>query len=387
MSFEQGTASGHGDLLDKLNTLLLKGHALPPVYTGAGTGSITGLIGSATSSQETITLTFTSPTAFGVVGSVTGSMGSGSVGALFTHAKASFTVTAGGTAWVAGDTITFVMTPPWVQKRGVAGSEYIWQAPGNSNQDQVIVGAKAFSDAGAGYYNWRLLGATGFDSGLAFTAQPGACTRPVLPLWSGSIPYWFFADGRRVIIVAKITTIYEHAYLGFLDAYATPGEWAYPLAVGGSMAWPAEPAAGSSDWKYSYVGTEHHAYWSPLPSVPSLSSVDHNRSQIRLRKPDGVWIGFSTVVQGSNIAGSFSVFPYADGFTNLKPCLDGSVMTFPIFLADTTPNCYGEFSGVRAVSGAERGSEDLVTIGRDSHLVTQDTSNTTTKSYAALLMA
>ena len=234
MSWEQGTATSYTDLLDKLNTFLLKGHSLPPAYAGTGTGTVGGIIGSGTSVQETITVTFTSATAFGVVGSVTGSMGTGTVGTLFTHARASFTITAGGTAFVNADTISFVMTPPWIAKRSSAGSEYIWQAPGNSNQDQIIVGAKTFFDATGGYYNWRLLGATGFDAGMAFAAQPGACSRPVLPLWNGSIPYWFFADGRRVIVVAKITTVYEHAYLGFLDAYATPGEWAYPL-VGGRV--------------------------------------------------------------------------------------------------------------------------------------------------------
>ena len=384
MSWETGTAASHSDLLDKLNTFLLKGHALPPVYTGTGNGTITGIIGSGTSSQETITATFTSPTAFGVVGSVTGSMGSGSVGALFTHAKASFTVLAGGTAWAAGDTISFVMTPPWIAKRTSAGSEYIWQAPGNSNQDQIIVGAKTFSDVGAGYYNWRLLGATGFDSGLAFTAQPGSCTRPVLPLWSGSIPYWFFADGRRVIIVAKITTVYEHAYLGFLDAYATPGEWAYPLVVGGSMSWMAEPGATSANWKYSYVGNEHHAYWSPTPSSWYINYNDYNLCQIRLRKPDGSWVGFTT---SAGYATEPVVVPFGDGFTNLKPCLDDTVVTFPVFMCDAVPNCYGEFAGLRAVSGVGRGSEDTVTLGRDTYLLLQDTSYTTTKSYAAILMA
>ena len=81
------------------------------------------------------------------------------------------------------------------------------------------------------------------------------------------------------------------------------------------------------------------------------------------------------------------MLPYAEGFTNLKPCLDGTVLILPVFLCDGTPNCYGELGGLGAVSGVERGSEDTVTIGRDTYLVAQDTSYTTTKSYAAILMA
>lgn len=385
MSWEQGSATSYTDLLDKLNTFLTKGHTLPPGFTGTGNGAITQLMGTGTSVQETITVTFSSSTAFSVVGSVTGAMGSGTVGTSFVHARCTFTVTAGGTAWVAGDTIQFVMTPPWTALRSVTGSEYIWRAPGNSNQDQIFVGALAFSDTGAGYYNWRLGGFTGFDAGRSFTGQPGACTRPVMPLWNGAIGYWFIADGRHVKVIAKITTQFEHAYLGFLDAYSSPGEWAYPLIVGGSMSWITEPAVGSINWRYSYAGNEHHAYWSSSPQQSmTMNGWNHDISSLRLRKPSGEWHGFTC--QGSQPLEPI-ITPFAAGFSNLRPGLDGTVLLMPIVLLDQVPNSYGEFAGLKAVSGISRGSEDLVMLGRDTYLVTQDSSYTSAKSYTAALLA
>lgn len=117
MSYETGTATDYADLLDKLNSFLAKGHALPPAWTGTGTGVLSGLIGTTASVQETITVTWTSATAFTVTGSVSGSLGAGTVGTAFSSAVVAFTATAGTTAWVAGDKAVFVMTRPLTAMR------------------------------------------------------------------------------------------------------------------------------------------------------------------------------------------------------------------------------------------------------------------------------
>jgi len=381
MSWESGTATSYTDLLDKLNTFLTKGHALPPVYTGTGNGTITGLIGTASSVQETITVTLTGATTFDVTGSVTGSMGSGTVGTPFSHAKVAFTVTAGSTAWQSGDTIAFVMTPPWVAERSVAGAEYIWRAPGNADSDAIFVGASAFSNAGADYYNWRLGGFTGYASGNAFTNQPGGMTGPILPLWNSNIPYWFVADGKRVIIVAKVSTVFESAYLGFIDPYPSPGQWAYPLAIGGMLAFSAEPAATSPNWRWSYAGNEHHAFFKGFPG----DAVDA-ASSLRLRKPDGTWRGF-----GSSFAASASfpgaLWPAASGMTDLRPNMDGTYPMFPIIATEndgTTTNVFGELAGVMATTGHLNTAENTITVGRETWLVIQNAHRTTKTDYAAV---
>lgn len=374
MSVEIGTATSAIDLLDKLNAFIVKGHSLAPSYTGTGNGTITGTIGTASSVFETITITFTSATAFNVVGSVTGSMGSGTVGTLFTHARASFTVNAGGTAWVASDTIAFVMTPPWVQMRGVAGSEYIWKAPGNANSDQIFVGSKYFSDATGGYHNWQLGGFTAYSAGIEFGLQAGSIVNsssvrgPVLPLWDQAIPYWFIANGRRVIVVAKVSTYYESAYLGFIEAYPTPNQWPYPLAVGGSMAWNTEPAATSSNWKYTNTsGYPHRAF--PM----AYGETNNWKTQLRMRRPDGSWIGHAVAYSADYGA----IWPYANSMTNLKPNLDGSYPIFPIVLSDSTPNVYGRLDGVWATTGVNNSPESTFTIGRETWLVAQNISRNT----------
>lgn len=75
---------------------------------GVGDGSIVAITAtSAFVKPETISVILTSPTAFTVTGSVSGIIGTGTVGTAFTSTIVSFTVTVGATAFSADDYFTF----------------------------------------------------------------------------------------------------------------------------------------------------------------------------------------------------------------------------------------------------------------------------------------
>lgn len=385
MSVKIGSATDYADLLNQLDTFLTgAGQALTPSFVGTGNGTIDAHGGSA-SIAEVITVTFTTATAFGVVGSISGSLGSGTVGTLFTNSKAVFTITAGGTAFVATDAFTFAVTPAWTSMRRVSGSEMIWQAPGNGGLDQILVGAKSFFDVGGDYYNWRLGGFSAYNSGSPFNQQPSypggasqAHPSPVLNLWNSTILYWFVANGRRVIIVAKVSTVYSCCYLGLLSSYMAPGAFPYPLVVGGSMCWATtEPPAGDVRWRWSYTGGEMRNF--AIPHDGGLSAA--NDSQLILRLASGVWQGFAS----TNTEQTFGqVWPYAyvdRSQWDWRPDLDGGYSLLPIVLADLTPNVYGELDGVYAVTGFSQGVENTVTINGIKHLVVQNVFQNTKSQF------
>src|SRR6266568_8027374 len=116
MSYVTGTATEVGDLLTKLDAFLTVRHSLDPFYVGTGTGTINGLLGTPASVLESITVTFSDAVNFNVAGSVSGALGVGAVGAAFNCAVCAFTIMACDTAWTAGDTITFIMSPAWTCK-------------------------------------------------------------------------------------------------------------------------------------------------------------------------------------------------------------------------------------------------------------------------------
>lgn len=79
-------------------------------YTGTGNGKLTEVVGGADTIAEDITVTFSSATAFAVAGSVTGAIGTGTVGTRFTSPQFSCLVFAGSTAFVNTDAFTVPMS-------------------------------------------------------------------------------------------------------------------------------------------------------------------------------------------------------------------------------------------------------------------------------------
>jgi hypothetical protein len=390
MSVKIGTATDYADLLNTLDSFLTAtGMALTPSFTGTGNGTIDARGGSA-GVAETITVTFTSATAFNVVGSVSGSLGSGVVGTPFTSTKANLTITAGGIAFVATDAFTFVVCPPWTSLRRVSGSEMIWQAPGNGGTDQIIVGAKEFHDVGTDYYNWRLGGFTAYNSGAIFSQQPGypapsqAHSSPVLTLWNSSIPYWIVASGRRVILVAKVSTVYVTAYLGFMASYMAPGAFPYPLIVGGNLAFANEPVVTDSSWRWSYTGNENRDF--PIP-FPTGMSFDY-QSSLMLRLASGAWRGFD-VSSSETIFGQVWPFAYVSAGVayDWRPNLDGGYPLLPIVLFDPTPNVYGELDGVYSTSGFSQGAENTITVAGIKYLVVQNVFRNTKADFFAVRLS
>jgi hypothetical protein len=379
MSVQTGSAANVGALLDALNAFLTLGHSLDPQYTGTGNGTIGALIGTAASVVETITATATDATHFAVVGSVSGSLGVATVGVAFVSAVAHFTITAGGVAFIAGDVISFAMTPPWSALESVASTEYIWSAPGNDGTGNVLVGASRFSDVGGDYDDLRLGGFYGYSSAQTFTTQPGAMTDTILPLLRvGALPYWFIANGRRVVVVVKVSTNYELAYLGLINEYASPSQFPYPLAVGGSMNWAASPPpVGDGRWRWSYNGNEHIGF--PFGSQTPANDIP---AQLKLRRPDGVWRGFA-----ASFGGGGGVWPYGQGALAVRENLDGSYSLIPILLTEDAPNCFGEPDGVAFVTGYNQVSENTVTINRVQWLVVQNIFRTTEHDYCAVKLA
>ena len=385
MSYVSGTATDVGDLLTKLDAFLTVGHSLDPFYTGVGTGTINGLIGTAASVLETITITFSDAANFSVNGSVSGALGAGTVGSAYTSAVCAFTIVAGGIAWAAGDTITFIMTPKWTRKRFSITVNDItqfccWQAPSNDGNSSILVAAQRISDPTGDYDNLRLNGYTIYNDALNFWNQAGGmiANSPVLPLLRvGTIPYWFVANGRRVVIVAKCSTVYTSAYLGLITPYLNPSVTAYPLLIGGSMSFNAEPVATSVNWRWSYQGNEMGSF----PKAGRVGGTNVASYQARFRRNDGIWQGFGA-------AGSLgTITPENSVGTDLRAGLDGSYPLLPIIFSENTPNVWGELEGVGWVSGYANTVENTLTQNRIQWLVVQDVFRNTKTDFFALKLA
>lgn len=267
----------------------------------------------------------------------------------------------------------------------------ILKAPGLSGTDEIYCGIQSYENPSGGYYNWRLNGFIGYNPNETFLNQPGAVAltlngstltdyTPKIALWNDAIPYWFVANGRRVVVVAKVSTVYEAAYLGFIRPYATPGQYPYPLLVGGSM-------NGETGQAYTLADVVHRHFVDP--------GARSRNSACQLRSLSGAWLPFKNwESQGyearvSSTTSLNTVWPYAYAkLDTLREGVDGQYPLTPVVLSQyvsgVEANLLGELEGVYHVSGFGNAAENTVSVEGVDHLVVPNVARNTACDFWAL---
>jgi hypothetical protein len=270
------------------------------------------------------------------------------------------------------DLVNATPSQAWTELRWDTPDEYeiILKGPGLAGDDEIYVGIQTYSNVGDDYYNWRLQGFTGYLAGNAFADQPGAIQDypPCLALHDSSIPYWFVADGRRFIVVARVSSVYEAAYMGLLLPYGLPSQLPYPLVVGGSI-------TGELGYRWSLQSVTHRQFISPGARF-GLES-DEYRSFSTLRLLHGNWLSVRNFYSSEYELYRYRhTWPYGDQWANdvweaMRDNIDGSYPVFPIqvYAEDPEDNLFGELAGCLAIPGFSVAAEDIVQIGGVDHLV------------------
>ncbi|MEI2428695.1 discoidin domain-containing protein [Lysobacter yananisis] len=148
MTTKIGTAANYFELLTQLDAFLsATGHAWGLTFTGAGNGrlrgpggAVGGYIGTAASVTETIHIVATSATSFTVTGTVSGALGTATVGTDFASAVIAFRIVAGSTAFVAGDQFAVNTTPKWKRLRFGGCTETTYRTGNISNVPALFDG-------------------------------------------------------------------------------------------------------------------------------------------------------------------------------------------------------------------------------------------------------
>ena len=404
MACKIATAKNYLDLLEQVKIFLSSKNAAGAVTaggsnTGNGTVDTIEADDSAPAETWTLTATTTGPGAtFTVVGSVSGAQANATSGVAYDNGLVSFTISDGATAYAVNDSFSFPVaegmgaTERWSVKQytdseyvvdsGGGDKQLVLMGPGTTGADEIYVGIQTYHSVGGDYFNWRISGMTGFSSVAPFDSQPGnpkllhGYAYPQILLWNTTIPYWLVANGRRFILVAKISTVYEAMYAGFLLPYATPNEVPYPLAVGGSF---------SSDARWSDTSQYRSSFINPgqYPLLVYTGAAWERPYQLAaeaiLRYQDTVW-------PYSHTRYSYGGAVYDQVWRKMSANLDGTVPVFPAIVNLSTGGnrLIGEFQGAMAVSGYGVSTEDTITIGGDTYRVFQQAFRTGTWNYWAL---
>jgi len=176
-----------------------------------------------------------------------------------------------------------------------------------------------------------------------------------LLLWPNKIQYWLVANGRRFIVVAKVSSVYEASYLGFALPYGLPTQFPYPLIVGGA----ASPTGTVAYNRYSSIDSSHRGFPSPYGTAGICTNLtfDPLTDYGTLKILQGTnWIRISRMASTNIVWPYTSAYyrSYDDQFSALlRENVDGTYPIFPTVIMCNSPNkhIFGEMQGVFAVNG------------------------------------
>ena len=274
----------------------------------------------------------------------------------------------------------------WTIKRNKdsKNEDYILEAPGLSGTDKLYFGFKLFQDKKADWFNWLVTAALGYDNSLDTHQQPFALSYGYL-LWDKSIKYWLSANGQRLILVCKVSTIYTVLYMGKILPYADPGQYPYPvLLCGAHTSWTKRWSDRSSSHAHLQAPNKTGAIRLPANVWRSLGSF---HSQDPTLSPDLHDRVYMTPAVLNGLSGNL----YA-GFKQVKKNPDDSFTMLPYILATQGDrithrdlNIFGELDGMMWVTGDSNASENTITAGGKTYMVVQNIWRTGWADYCAVV--
>jgi hypothetical protein len=257
--------------------------------------------------------------------------------------------------------------------------EVVWKASGNDGLKNIFAGAFTTASVAGDYYNIAFRGFTNFADANPLETMGNVSGEKSVLAWNNAIPYWFIANGQRVIVIAKVSTTYHAAYIGLFYPYATPSQYGLPFMVAGS--------SDNSSRRWSYTGANVRNFQDP------------GRYGVDILCPDVVWRGFSNRYEGSGQDGSPDnnngvnrwMYPAYMGAsqqltTFIRENIDGTYTLLPVIpnMSNPTLAVLGELDGAFWVSGFLNASENTIPDSGFTHLVVQNVYRTDPQHYMAV---
>ena len=295
---------------------------------------------------------------------------------------------------------------------------------GLSGLDEIFVSLHKQDDL---YYSGESLlwigGATGFSPTAANIADhPNSLARyPAMFLDNGPMSYWFVANGRRFVVVVRMSTVYNMLYGGLILPYATPTTYTYPLFVGACRGF-AQYGGSTAPVVDSWRNSESERYSAFMRPKAGNSASGWYDSSAALLDPMGVWnsvssgdmpaftgntLWMSPNKQQESLMGStinrntynnvsiamYQGLGYRGVMERTIEGLGGDVPITPLTLFSGTisgnpenPTTLGILDGCFQAGGLSLTAESVFQVGGVDHMIFQNIMRTNVSSYWALAL-
>jgi len=285
-----------------------------------------------------------------------------------------------------------------------------------SGSDEIYIGLKAKDRSGADAYNLVQQGYTGYSAGLLWEEQPGAIAQylyggvtndefypPSIAFASEPIEgrLYLTCNSRRIAGCVFFEGYSAPFYLGWMLPYMTPGQWPYPMLIGGSCG-SLDGGVSENPQRYSSNFASNSSWFHPNTHNYNYDYRVNNGSSCRVLRSDLTWEGISNAynraptdnysLQSNGVYYGFT-FPYAGRwFEDVEKNIDDSYFLLPIHILSRQstgdPNGYvhGIPDGCFAISGFDNNQENTFTIGSDLYVVVRNSAHSEIWDYMAIRM-
>lgn len=258
-----------------------------------------------------------------------------------------------------------------------------FKGKGLDGQDSIIVPMVLRQNVASNYYTLSAYPARTNDRtkvvGQQFVSSNGYDTYPAcISIWQTYMKYWFIANGRRFIIIAKVANRYVSMYCGLFLPSGTDTEYSYPLYIGGNH--------GTDTTPYTYDATSNQRSF----FNPQTNESTSPRSSAYLILPAGELAcgdNYDGIVFSSNITHQFRTYPYNNNHY-LTKTIDGQYLLLPIDIVQSHPvmQHLGWLDGVFYVSGFENSPENIVQVAGVDYICIPAMVQNDYNNYAAIAL-
>lgn len=242
----------------------------------------------------------------------------------------------------------------------------IWEGNGDGNE-KIYIQARVDTKNHKKMY---LDSCAGYDDELWYWEQPGSIqqwqkkpdaeTSVKQPAFTVTLneqfAYWIFADTYRIIVVCRMSIVYESFYMGFITPIASERQYPYPMYVAGNT------VATDGVWPNNIQG----------------SFVYPDEGSGFIRRADGTWreMDFSYDTMPYNTGGT--VFPYnakneqlIPNYTEKTIIVQNNFLLIPVLIQTNNPiDVCGVLRNVYWVSGTrDIDAERILVMNNEQYMV------------------
>lgn len=304
----------------------------------------------------------------------------------------------------AGSAEDYVAETNWENStwRHFSEEYFIWQGPGYDASRRVYIHARGHRNPTGLTSHLELSYSTNYDAGVrAWSMQLGQPASSVFHMMtSATFNYWFFINDLRLVIVTQSgVSDYMSSYIGFLEAFALPDYYPFPLCMSATARDRNFLMSAAENGLSSMVDPGYAAL-----TVKKWDGIDYiggNRSygateNTKVGGGGGATVGYPTVWPHYFGSAQNSSWPSNKGsgsttngdrhlFDFLAATQQGELPLIPAVVMDRVHGNLGVMSGVYALPGGTvLAPQQAIVIGGVTYRVFPNRSRRTGASWLAV---